>query len=138
MWRFDDRGLMDHYVSGRTRRNSNKSKEKKTLKYKLKIENHMIRREKKLRDIDKKIWLQLNEHKQAQDWNFIRSFLNLAVTRVLRNDPYVVQKIGPQTTSTAVDHLKPWTNDGYGSLSENNDSDCENIWDQMLNQDSWV
>ena len=53
------------------------------------------------------------------------------VTIILRNNRYVVQKIGehegPQTIYTATDHLKPWINDGNGSLSEESDSDCENI-----------
>ena len=64
-----------------------------------------------------------------------------SVTRVLRNDRYAVQKSeheGLQTTSTAVDYLKPWINDGHGSLFEDSDSDWEIIGDQMLNQDDRV
>ena len=57
------------------------------------------------------------------------------MTIILWNNRDVVQKIGehegPQTISIATDHLKPWINDGDGSLSEDSDSDYENIQGQL-------
>lgn len=53
------------------------------------------------------------------------------VITVLRNDRYVIQKIGehegPQTASTAVDNMKPWINNEDSSWSEGNHSDFEYV-----------
>lgn len=47
------------------------------------------------------------------------------VIQVLRNDRYIVQKIGehegPLKTSTSADHMKPWAN----FVSDDSDEECE-------------
>lgn len=48
------------------------------------------------------------------------------IRRVLRNNRYVVEKVGehegPRTTSTATDHMKPWVTDEEDDLSEDNET----------------
>ena len=97
------------------------------------------RKEKKLRDTNEEIWLQLNGHRQIQDWNFVRSFLDVIVWQEYYAMIHTLCKKNwwaRRATSTAVDHLKLWVDDG--SLFEDTDSNCKNIWGQMLNQDGQV
>jgi len=48
-----------------------------------------------------------------------------SIIKVLRNDRYVVQKVGehegPSRTSTSADHIKPWVS----SLSDDSEDECE-------------
>lgn len=57
-----------------------------------------------------------------------------SVTKVLRNDRYIVSKVGehegPLQTSTAADSMKPWVegvydDDEYGSDEDHDEKDCD-------------
>lgn len=64
-----------------------------------------------------------------------------AVTKILRNDRYLVKKVGehegPHETSTAADHMKKWIEE-HESEEEDSGEESDNTWGQVLEQDGRV
>lgn len=121
---------MDQNVRRRSRRTESGRAKKNILKIQQENRRNYDKKRKKARKFKENDLVAIKRTQQGPGLKLAPKFLgSCQVIKVLRNDRYIVRKIGedkgPLETSTSIDHMKPWKDNENSNISTENEEDDE-------------